>query len=149
MDVLHRNRRFGWWSLLLWLSLGLCLEALHGCKVGWYLEVASDARRLLLRLAHAHGTLLALVNIGFAASIRAPERGGKDLARAALCLRWASVLMPLGFLGGGLFVMGADPGLPILAVPVGGIFLLVGVLTTARLVSREPAGLDRGDDATS
>jgi hypothetical protein len=127
--MLLRCRCFGWWSLLVWLSLGLLLEAMHGFKIGWYLDVGSDARRLLLRLAHAHGVLLSLVVLAFAATAVGAER---TLLRAGMCLRWAAVLMPLGFLLGGLWPMGGDPGLGIVLVPIGGVLLFVGVLATAR-----------------
>ncbi|HEX6810625.1 MAG TPA: hypothetical protein VF384_03275 [Planctomycetota bacterium] len=131
MDPLQRARRFGWWSLLVWLSLGLVLETMHGFKVGWYLDVVNDARRLMLRLAHAHGTLIALVNLAFAATIRASD-ASPALARGATCLRWAGVLMPVGFLGGGIQIFGADPGFAIVLVPVGAVCLFVGVLAAAR-----------------
>ena len=135
MDPLQRTRSFGWWSLLVWLSLGMVLEALHGFKVGWYLDVMHDSRRLLLTLAHTHGTVLALVNLALAATMRGQEGHAEALARAAVCMRWAVVLMPLGFLFGGIQTMGADPGFAIVLVPVGGIVLLVGVLATARVAS--------------
>ena len=138
MDPLQRARSFGWWSLLVWLSLGLVLEAMHGFKLGWYLDVVNDARRLSLRLAHTHGTLLALVAIVFAVSLRGAEPGPR-LARAGSCLRWAGVLMPLGFLLGGMFPMGADPGLGIVLVPIGGIFLFAGVLLAARIAAAPEA----------
>ena len=32
--------RVGWWSLLIFLTLGLILEGMHGLKVGWYLDVS-------------------------------------------------------------------------------------------------------------
>lgn len=130
-DPRHAARRFGWRALLVWLSLGLLLEAMHAFKVGWYLDVGQDARRLLLTLAHAHGTLLALVQLAFAATMPA---GAAGLARAAACLRWASVLMPLGFLFGGLFALGSDPGYAIALVPIGGVLLVVGVAKAARSV---------------
>ena len=57
-----RNLRFGWWSLLVFLCVGAVLEALHGFKIGWYVDVGNETRRLMFTLAHAHGTLLALVN---------------------------------------------------------------------------------------
>ena len=132
MDVPHRCRRFGWWSLLVWLSLGLGLEALHACKLGWYLDVGNDARRLLLRLAHAHGGLLSLVVLA-AATVPVHEAVASAHARGARLLRWAAVLMPVGFLLGGLFPLGGDPGPGIVLVPIGGVLLLVGVLTMARV----------------
>jgi hypothetical protein len=141
--TLSAARRAGWWSLAVWLALGLLLEGLHACKLGWYLDVGNDARRLLLTLAHAHGTLLALVQLAFAATMP-PEAGvrlrraGEEADRhqhAGACLRWAGVLMPLGFLAGGVFALGADPGYAIVLVPVGGILLLVGVVAAARVAS--------------
>ncbi|MFQ5556715.1 MAG: hypothetical protein ACE5GB_04305, partial [Acidimicrobiales bacterium] len=65
----QRHFRFGWWSLLLFLTLGIALETLHGLKIGWYLNVSNQTRRLLWTLSHAHGTLLALVHIAFAATL--------------------------------------------------------------------------------
>ena len=125
-------KRSGWWSLAVWLALGLVLEGLHACKLGWYLDVGNDGRRLLLTLAHVHGTLLALVQLAFAATMPA---GAPRLGRAASCLRWAAVLMPLGFLAAGVFALGADPGLAIVLVPVGGALLLVGVFFAASAAS--------------
>ena len=130
MDVMHRNRGFGWWSLLCWLALGMVLEAMHGFKVGWYLDVVNDARRLQLSLAHTHGTLIALVNLAFVATVRVPT-GPHRLDRAGACLRWAGVLMPMGFLLGGVFAMGPDPGYCIVLVPLGGLLLFAGVLLAA------------------
>ena len=132
MDPVQRARSFGWWSLLVWLTLGLMLEGLHGFKVGWYLDVANDTRRLMFTLAHTHGTLLSLVQLAFAATMGSAASG---LARAATCLRAASVLMPLGFLLGGLQFFGGDPGYGIVLVPIGGALLFVGVLLTARAAS--------------
>src|SRR5437588_24128 len=57
---------FGWWALAAFTLIGLVLDTLHGLKIGWYLDVTSGTRRLSLTLGHAHGTLLALVNIAFA-----------------------------------------------------------------------------------
>ena len=62
--------RGGWWMLLIFLSLGLVLETLHGFKVGFSHDLANETRRHLWTLAQAHGTLLALVNI----ALRLPER---------------------------------------------------------------------------
>ena len=48
------------------VALGLLLESLQGFKVAAYLDVSNETRRLMWRLAHAHGTLLAVVNILYA-----------------------------------------------------------------------------------
>lgn len=130
-DARALARRSGWWSLLVWLSLGLVLESLHACKIGWYLDVGQETRRLLLTLAHVHGTLLALVQLAFAATMPA---GAPGLARAAGALRWAGILMPLGFLGGGVWAVGGDPGIAVALVPIGGLLLLYGVAQAARSV---------------
>ncbi|HEB53069.1 MAG TPA: hypothetical protein ENI87_07440 [bacterium] len=132
---LAQSRRFGWWSLLCWLALGLALESLHGFKVGWYLEVVNEGRRLQLTLAHSHGVLLALINLVFACSMQREAGPPALLARAGKCLRWSAVAMPLGFLGGGVLAVGADPGLPIVLVPIGGLLLFAGVLFAARAAS--------------
>ncbi|MBL8723079.1 MAG: hypothetical protein JNK49_03495 [Planctomycetes bacterium] len=145
-DVWQRSRRFGWWSLLCWLTLGMALEALHGFKLGWYLDVGQEARRLQLTLAHSHGTLLALVNLLFAATLR--DRDAARLARAGLCLRTAGVLMPLGFLGGGLWPLGNDPGVAVVLVPFGGLLLFCGVLLVVlELRGGDPTGAAGGGAA--
>ena len=45
-----RHLRFGWWSLLVFATLGLVLESLHGFKVRAYLDVSNETRRLNKRL---------------------------------------------------------------------------------------------------
>jgi len=134
MDVNGTNRikasdlhlRFGWWSLLAYLTLGIFLEILHGFKLGWYLDVGNETRRLMFTLAHAHGTLLALVNLAAGLTVRAvPEF---ELARSAsLSLLGSAVLLPGGFFLGGVAIHEGDPGLGILLVPVGALLLLYGV----------------------
>src|SRR5688572_24062207 len=64
--VVRRHLRFGWFSLLVFLTLGLMLEALHGFKVQAYLNVMNETRRLMWTLAHAHGAMLGLAHLGFA-----------------------------------------------------------------------------------
>lgn len=129
----RRHLRFGWWTLLIFLSLGLALEILHGFKVSYYLKVSNETRRLMWTLAHAHGTLLALVNVGFAFTARLlPEWSVRERGVASVCLRGATLLMPAGFFLGGLIVYSGDPGLGIILVPIGGLLLFVAVFLTAR-----------------
>jgi hypothetical protein len=131
--VLKRHLRLGWWCLLLFLTMGLLLEGLHGFKVGAYLKVSNETRRLMWTLAHAHGTLLGLVNIGFAFTVSlVPEWTARMRGLASVCLRSATILMPAGFFFGGVFIYSGDPGFGILLVPVGGILLFVAVFLTAR-----------------
>lgn len=131
-DLVTRHLRVGWWSLAVFLTLGIALEAMHGFKVGWYLDLSNATRRLLLTLAHVHGTLLALVHLAFASTLalRAP-RVVPRASLASACLVGAGVALPTGFLLGGLWPWGGDPGLGIVLVPIGAGLLLIGVLLVA------------------
>ncbi len=136
-STVRRHLLVGWWGLLAFLALGMLLETMHGLKIGWYLDVASETRRLTWRLAHAHGALFSMVNLLFAftlASIGSAKEAWVKLA--SRCLIAATVLLPGGFLLGGLFIHGGDPGPGILAAPVGALLFLVAVFLTARGVSR-------------
>ena len=68
-ELAVRHLRFGWWALLVFLSLGAVLEGMHGFKVGWYLDVSNETRRLLFTLGHAHGVLLAVLNVVFGLTV--------------------------------------------------------------------------------
>jgi hypothetical protein len=107
----------------------MVLEGMHAFKIGWFLDLANEARRLLLRLAHAHGVLLGLVNIAFALSLphRAP-RSERVEVWISRCVLLGSVLLPAGFLLGGLVVMGGDPNPAVLLAPIGALLLFAGVL---------------------
>ncbi|HUR47025.1 MAG TPA: hypothetical protein VMZ27_14195, partial [Candidatus Saccharimonadales bacterium] len=131
-SVTSRHLRFGWWSLLIFLTLGLALETLHGFKVSAYLNLSNETRRLMWTLAHAHGTLLALVHLGFAFTVRMlPDWSPKTRSMASACFIGSGILMPAGFFLGGVFVYSGDPGLGILLVPFGGVMLFAAVLQTA------------------
>ncbi|MDB6169913.1 MAG: hypothetical protein JWM88_2777 [Verrucomicrobia bacterium] len=138
-----RHLRFGWWSLLVFLCLGVALETLHGFKAAWYLNAGVEMRRLMFTLAHAHGTLLALVNIAAGLTLRAVP--GVALARgASLALIWGALLLPAGFLLGGIVIHDGDPGVAVLLVPIGALALIYGVWSMARGVARvsRPVKLD-------
>ncbi len=125
-----QHLRIGWWTLLLFLTLGIVLEAMHGLKLNYYLGVDAETRRLMWTLAHTHGTLIALIHLAYALTLRAlPGSGG---LWPSYCLTGAGVLMPLGFFLGGLFHYSGDPGLGIFLVPPGGLLLFISVLLTAR-----------------
>ena len=126
--LIDRHLRAGWVTLLISTVLGLGLDGLHAFKVGWYLDVASETRRLMWTLAHAHGTLLGLVNLSFSATARLlPARASGRRRNGSRCLLAATVLLPAGFFLGGCFVYGGDPGLGILLVPVGGALLVTAL----------------------
>jgi hypothetical protein len=134
--LVRRHLRIGWWTLCLWLTLGIALEALHALKLGWYLDVGAETRRLLFTLAHAHGTLLALIHLGYAATLRRLPPTAKLARAAGALLSIASLLLPTGFLLGGVKIYGGDPGPGIFLVPVGALALLIGVFAVALATSR-------------
>lgn len=135
VDYTRRHLRFGWWSLLGFLSLGFVLELLHGFKAGLYLDVSNETRRLMWTLAHAHGALLGVVHILYALCLGLfPGVAARDQRPVSLCLIAASVLLPGGFFAGGVRFYAGDPGLGILAVPVGATLLLIAVFLIARAI---------------
>lgn len=126
-----RHRRLGWLALTLFVGGGLVLEALHGLKLGGYLDPEHALRREMWTLAHAHGALVAVVNLVFAAQIeRARAFGGAPLVSRLLLV--ALVLVPLGFFLGGAVPGATDPGLGVWLVPPGGLALLVACAWLAR-----------------
>jgi hypothetical protein len=132
-SLTHRHFSTGWWGLLFFISMGLGLELLHGFKADFYLDVSSETRRHLWTLSHAHGGLISLVHIGFAATTaQFQDWTGSDRLWAARCLTAALVLVPGGFFLGGLYIHAGDPGLGIFLLPPGGALFFVGVLLTAR-----------------
>lgn len=134
----RRHLLIGWSGLLVFLTLGILLEAFHGFKTGFYLDAPNSARRLMWTLCHAHGTLFSLVHIAFACSLgllaSVPQRTSRLVS---WCLFGAVVVMPLGFFLGGLWVYGGDPGIGILLVPVGALMLLCAVVTFVMTLIRD------------
>jgi len=135
-DYVRLHQRIGWWALLVFAALGLGLESLQGFKIAAYLDASNETRRLMWRLAHTHGTLLAVVNILFALTLAArPPASTEGLARISGTLIAATLLLPIGFFIGGIVVYGGDPGLGVLLVPIGGVLLLLALFWIARGVA--------------
>ena len=132
--VVGRHLRAGWWGLAAFVLLGVVLEALHAIKSPLYVDAGRETTRLLLRLAHAHGTLLSLVNVAYALTVRA--RAGAARAVASGGLLASLVLLPGGFLLGALWARGGDPGVGIVLVPAGAVALFVAAVGIGRRVSR-------------
>lgn len=133
--LIARHLLIGWIGLIVFLSLGIALEILHGLKADLYLDVRNATRRTMWTLAHTHGTLFSLVHLGFASTISFAGRfvgqvptnwGGASRAFSA-----ALLLMPAGFLLGGTWTYGGDPGPGIFLVPVGAVCLLYGAVNVA------------------
>lgn len=137
--IARRHLSFGWWALLVFLLVGSVLESLHGFKVAWYVDVATETRRLVWRLGHAHGAMLSLVNIAFGLTMGAVgERIGSAAwpDRASKLLVAGTVLLPGGFFAGGLVIYGGDPGPGVFVAPFGALALAVAVFLIARGLSR-------------
>ena len=133
----RRHVQFGWWSLFVFAALGLTLEVFHGFKVAAYLDLSNETRRLMWRLAHAHGALLGLIHVVYGLALGAmPGLGGPNAAFVTTALIGASLLLPGGFFLGGVAFYGGDPGLGIALVPVGAVLLLAALFLIARSTAR-------------
>lgn len=132
-----RHMQVGWWLILGFLTLGVGLEWLHATKVPWYINEAFESRRQLWTLAHAHGVLLGLVHIAFAATMGSyTAAAAKPMKLASSSLNFAGVMMPAGFLLGGAVLEAGEPGPVILLASIGGVLLAVAVTLTARITGR-------------
>ncbi len=109
-----------WACLAGWIAFGLLVEAMSGYRIPALLD--DPIRREMLRLAHAHGTLLNLVLL--AAAICARLELVRIESGVAILLRIAIISIPVGFLLAGVWHFKNDPGIGILLVPVGGVLLL-------------------------
>ena len=104
MNDSNRHLRFGWWALAVYVCLGIGLEMMHGFKLGWYLDVGNEVRRLMFTLGHFHGTMLALVNIAAGLTIRNVE-GLRLRPSVSWALIGAAILLPGGFLLGAFLLV--------------------------------------------
>jgi membrane protein DedA with SNARE-associated domain len=84
----------------------------------------------MFTLAHAHGTLLALVNIAAGLTERKGDRFGLRPS-VSFALIWAAILLPAGFFLGGIVVYDGDPGLGVWLVPIGAALLFYGIARIA------------------
>jgi hypothetical protein len=138
---------WGWRLLLIFLSLGLVLEGMHGFKVGFYLDPKNSMRRELWTLAHAHGTLVSVVHLLFSLSISGKWWFNWRRAKLASQLLFAAgALLPGGFFLGGTAPPEGDPWIGIWAVPVGGLFL-IGAVLLATLEGRHAEREDSASDS--
>ncbi len=149
--IVTRHMVIGWWSLLIFVVLGLVLESMHGFKVAWYVNSGEpETTRLMMRLAHAHGTFLSLVHLAFAWTVsQATGFQGRSRSVASRSVQASGILVPAGFLLAGLpgfvktgglrlGVLGGDPGLGIVLVPIGALLLILALYLVARGASTTP-----------
>ena len=121
----------GWWALAVFMIGGLGLEALHLFKTAAYFEMA--IRRELWVLAHAHGALLAVINIAAGLCMRAREL---KAGWAIWSLRVALIFMPLGFFLGGINPSESDPSLWIILTPIGAICAIAASISLGKTFLR-------------
>jgi hypothetical protein len=135
--MIRRHLAIGWWTILLFSALGLLLEMLHGFKIGAYLDVGNETRRLMWTLAHAHGTLLGLIHIAFAATLVAiPAFSPEQQRTISKTLVGATIVLPGGFFLAGIRFYSGDPGVAAAVVPVGAALLLLAAWLIARELGR-------------
>jgi hypothetical protein len=119
--------RQAWFGLLFWMSAGLLFEGLIGFRAPVYLQ--DPVRRELFRLAHAHGTLLSIllliVHLYLLKGLISPPK------IAARALQAGVILMPLGFLLGGVWHYESDPASLIFLAPIGGLLIIFGIAAIA------------------
>jgi hypothetical protein len=119
--------RQGWIGLAFWMSFGLLLEGLIGFRSPAYL--ADPVRRELFRLAHTHGTVLSILLL--IAFVFLEMRSIDPPAAGLWSLRIGAILMPVGFLLGGVWHYESDPGIFIFLAPLGGLAIIFGVISIA------------------
>lgn len=117
----RRVRKHALYSLSGFVALGMALEIALGFRVRFLVDGPHETTRTFLRLAHAHGTLLAIVRLVSLGNQR-PNR----LVTAAM------YLVPAGFFLGAFGAREGDPSPLIALVPIGAVLLVVGLIQTAR-----------------
>jgi hypothetical protein len=115
-----------------WMSFGLLLEGFIGFRVSAYMSDVT--RRELFRLAHTHGTglglLLLLCTLTISKHLVYPHKS------AVFALRVGTILMPFGFLLGGIQTRGEEPNFLIFLAPIGGISVIFGVINLALSIKK-------------
>jgi hypothetical protein len=140
--VIHRHLLTGWSTLLIFLLLGLVLEICLAFKVDIYTRADQITFRLMWRLAHGHGTLLALVHLAFSFTLgrlswkQFPQPAG--LLSVSLIV--STVLIPGGFFLAAFGSQAGDPSAAIALVPVGAVLLIACVGWLVIQVYRDARG---------
>ena len=138
-----RHVRLSLGLLAIFLASGLWLEAMIGLRAGDWID--DPLRREFLRLGHAHGGLLALVNLALAWAMTQLGTPATWAGRVRRALLLGAALVGGGFMGGGLWHAAADPGPLVLVVPAGAMMMLASVVAVAVVVAVPPGPRAPGD----
>ncbi len=117
--------------IAIFLASGIWLEAMYGLRADGWLD--DPLRREFMRLGHAHGSLLAMLNVVMAVALerlRTPERWAAKIRVAGVL---GASLVGIGFFGGGLWHGPTDPGPMVLLVPAGAFMLVTSLVAVAVL----------------
>ena len=117
------------WSLAAFLAMGMWLEAMFGLRVSGVID--DPLRREFLRLGHAHGGLLALVNIGLGWALQRLQTPRIWATRIRIAAWVGALAVGLGFVGGGLWHGPTDPGPLVLMVPAGAMMMVASLVAVA------------------
>lgn len=126
---LSTHLRASLWSLAGFLAMGMWLEAMLGLRAGGIID--DPLRREFLRLGHAHGGLLSLVNVGLGWALQRLSTPQGWASRIRLAAWIGALLVGVGFVGGGLWHGPTDPGPAVVVVPAGALLLVAAIVATA------------------
>ncbi len=124
-----RHVRLSLGLLALFLAGGIVLEGLLGFRVGAWMD--DPVRRELVRLGHAHGGLLALVNLAIAFAMGKLDTNEGWARRVRVAAIVGALFVGGGFVGGGVWHGAVDPGPIVLFVPAGALLVLSSILVVA------------------
>ncbi len=135
------------WTLAGFLAMGMCLEAMLGLRVTGFVDDA--LRREFLRLGHAHGGLLALMNVGLGWALQRLSTPDAWATRIRIAAWVGALLVGLGFVGGGAWHGPTDPGPLVLLVPAGALMLIASLVAVAVLKDRSQTVPDQASNNPS
>ena len=121
------HRVFGWTLLAISFLLGAAIETLLGMKAA---AIHDPLRHELWTLAHFHAAFLGLFNLLYPLVATLGKRTTTFVIAG-------SVLLPLGFLAGGIGHPEGDPSGGILLAPIGAVLLCAAAVEHAVRSRRE------------
>lgn len=139
----HVHLRLSIALVAVFLALGLVLEGLYGLRRAQWMDDA--IRREFLRLGHAHGGLLGLLNLVLAWAMGRLGTPESWAGRARLAAWLGALLVGLGFAGGGLVHGPTDPGPLVLLAPAGALMVLASLVAVAWLRGTGAAAPEQDD----